>query len=105
MTTGRDILTGWMGRHAENGVCGGVRRGAEPTQGLRFAFYGRTSTTEHQDPHTSRAWQLEVSFELIAGHGHIVAASSTPASPAVTPGATGSRPRSPGGVARSEPRV
>src|SRR5882757_3943780 len=72
MTTGRDILTGWMGKHAENRVRG-PRRSAESPPGLRFAFYGRTSTTEHQDPHTSRAWQLEVSSELIAGHGHIVA--------------------------------
>jgi hypothetical protein len=26
--------------------------------GLRFAFYGRVSTEDHQDPATSRSWQL-----------------------------------------------
>ncbi|MEU4769254.1 hypothetical protein AB0H12_39020 [Actinosynnema sp. NPDC023794] len=40
---------------------------------MRFAFYGRTSTIEHQDPETSRAWQLEVCEVLVAGHGRIVA--------------------------------
>ena len=29
-----------------------------PASGLRFAFYGRVSTEDHQDPATSRAWQL-----------------------------------------------
>ena len=41
--------------------------------GLRFAFYGRNSTVEHQDPVTSCAWQLEVAHTLVAGHGVIVA--------------------------------
>ncbi|UGQ13530.1 hypothetical protein LO772_07970 [Yinghuangia sp. ASG 101] len=32
---------------------------AEPAvNGLRFAFYGRVSTEDHQDPVTSKAWQL-----------------------------------------------
>ncbi len=40
---------------------------------MRFAFYGRTSTAEYQDPVTSRAWQREVAAALVAGHGTIMA--------------------------------
>ncbi|MDN5748627.1 MAG: recombinase family protein [Pseudonocardia sp.] len=39
--------------------------------GLRFAFYGRTSTTEFQGPVTSRAWQREMAASVISGHGAI----------------------------------
>ena len=39
--------------------------------GLRFAFYGRTSTAEFQDPVTSRAWQREMAESVIFGHGVI----------------------------------
>ncbi|MER5261804.1 recombinase family protein [Actinosynnema sp. NPDC002837] len=39
---------------------------------MRFLFYGRASTHEHQDPRTSRAWQLDVSRRLTGGHGAIV---------------------------------
>ena len=46
----------------------GVRRG-----GLRFAFYGRVSTEDHQDPVTSRARQRDQAGALVAGHGQIVA--------------------------------
>ena len=41
--------------------------------GLRFAFYGRISTTEYQDPVSSRAWQTEAAGRVIAGRGRIVA--------------------------------
>ncbi len=41
--------------------------------GLRFAFYGRTSTVEHQDPVSSAAWQREAAEVLVAGRGVIVA--------------------------------
>jgi DNA invertase Pin-like site-specific DNA recombinase len=41
-------------------------------RGLRFAFYGRMSTSEFQDPETSRAWQRAVSEELVEGFGEIV---------------------------------
>jgi hypothetical protein len=38
----------------------GRRRDAEPGRGgLRFAFYGRVSTEDRQDPVTSRARQRE----------------------------------------------
>lgn len=40
---------------------------------IRFAFYGRMSTTDHQDQQTSYLWQHENASELITGHGHIVA--------------------------------
>ncbi|TQM85498.1 recombinase-like zinc beta ribbon protein [Saccharothrix saharensis] len=45
---------------------------AAPVGSLRFLFYGRASTREHQDPRTSRAWQLDVSRRLTGGHGAIV---------------------------------
>lgn len=41
--------------------------------GLRFAFYGRMSTSEFQDVVTSREWQRAVSEELVEGAGIIVA--------------------------------
>ena len=41
--------------------------------GLRFAFYGRVSTEDRQDPVTSRARQREQAEALVRGHGHIVA--------------------------------
>ena len=53
----------------------GAARVAEPSSarvpGVRFAFYGRTSTAEFQDPATSRAWQREIASALVAGHGTI----------------------------------
>jgi DNA invertase Pin-like site-specific DNA recombinase len=70
----RDLLDRWArqtgsrpaGREA-NGWGGPGR------DGLRFAFYGRTSTVEYQDRSTSRAWQREVAESVIAGQGVIVA--------------------------------
>jgi len=50
------------------------RRAAEPARGrLRFAFYGRVSTEDWQDPVTSRARQREQAVALVAGRGEIVA--------------------------------
>jgi DNA invertase Pin-like site-specific DNA recombinase len=40
---------------------------------LRFAFYGRVSTEDHQDPVTSRARQRDQASAMVAGHGRIVA--------------------------------
>ena len=40
---------------------------------LPFAFYGRMSTGEYQDPVSSRAWQLDSARQVIAGRGRIVA--------------------------------
>jgi site-specific DNA recombinase len=41
--------------------------------GLRFAFYGRVSTEDYQDPVTSRARQRDQAAALVAGFGLIVA--------------------------------
>jgi site-specific DNA recombinase len=51
------------------------RRAAEAPgrRGLRFAFYGRVSTEDWQDPVTSRARQREQAEALVRGHGTIVA--------------------------------
>ena len=46
----------------------GHERGA-----LRFAFYGRVSTEDWQDPVMSRARQREQAEALVRGHGAIVA--------------------------------
>ena len=49
-------------------------RAAKRARGvLRFAFYGRVSTEDWQDPVTSRARQLQQAMMLIAGAGVIVA--------------------------------
>src|SRR5712664_306831 len=40
---------------------------------LRFAFYGRVSTEDWQDPVTSHARQLQQAMMLVAGVGIIVA--------------------------------
>jgi Site-specific recombinases, DNA invertase Pin homologs len=41
--------------------------------GLRFAFYGRVSTEDRQDPETSRVRQRDQAAALVGGHGRIVA--------------------------------
>ena len=65
--TGGDALAAWAGGLA--GRRGGVRgRGC-----LRFAFYGRVSTEDWQDPVTSRARQLAQAVMLVAGRGVIMA--------------------------------
>ncbi len=40
----------------------------------RFAFYGRVSTEDQQDPESSRGWQLARSQSLIERHGGVVVA-------------------------------
>ncbi|MFD9908835.1 recombinase family protein, partial [Streptomyces sp. NPDC059063] len=40
---------------------------------VRFAFYGRVSTEDQQDPEASRAWQLARATALTASHGPVVA--------------------------------
>jgi site-specific DNA recombinase len=40
---------------------------------LRFAFYGRVSTEDRQDPVTSRDRQLQQAMMLVAGRGVIAA--------------------------------
>src|SRR5277367_460041 len=64
---GGDELAAWA-----EGLAG--RRGGVRGRGcLRFAFYGRISTEDWQDPVTSRARQLQQAMMLVAGRGVIVA--------------------------------
>ena len=66
---------------------------------VRFAFYGRVSTEDWQDPGTSRARQLQQALMLAAGAGVITAEFfDTGESPraAVGPAPAG---RCPGGAA------
>jgi site-specific DNA recombinase len=44
-------------------------------QSKEFAFYGRVSTEDQQDPESSRAWQLRRSRELIEPHGADIVAA------------------------------
>jgi site-specific DNA recombinase len=64
---GADGLAAWAERSG--------RRRAEGagSEGLRFAFYGRVSTEDWQDPESSLARQLGQAEALIRGHGRIVA--------------------------------
>ena len=57
----------WAERTGRGRVAGRERGG------LRFAFYGRVSTEDHQDPVTSLARQQAQAAALVAGHGRIVA--------------------------------
>ena len=62
----RDYLLEWAQRSGR-GPAAPLRRG-----GLRFAFYGRVSTEDWQDPVTSRARQRDQAGALIAGRGRIL---------------------------------
>src|SRR5437667_8183649 len=62
-----DGLAAWAERTRRRTVTGPVRGR------LRFAFYGRVSTEDHQDPVTSLARQQAQAAALVAGHGRIVA--------------------------------
>jgi site-specific DNA recombinase len=63
---GGDVLAEWV--QSLTSQTAGRSRGR-----LRFAFYGRVSTEDCQDPVTSRARQLQQAVMLVAGHGVIVA--------------------------------
>jgi len=65
-SAGADVLAAWVERT-------GRRADKRGTWGLRFAFYGRVSTEDWQDPVTSRARQRDQAAALAAGHGRIVA--------------------------------
>jgi site-specific DNA recombinase len=60
-------LEEWAG-HLSRRPAGGRSRGW-----LRFAFYGRVSTEDWQDPGSSLARQREEAGALVRGHGKIVA--------------------------------
>jgi hypothetical protein len=60
-------LDEWAGRS-------GRRRPGSQSRGcLRFAFYGRVSTEDCQDPVSSLARQRDQAGSLVLGHGTIVA--------------------------------
>jgi site-specific DNA recombinase len=61
-----DALAEWA--QSLTGQTAGRRRGH-----MRFAFYGRVSTEDWQDPVTSRTRQLQQAVMLTAGRGVIVA--------------------------------
>src|SRR6266581_3760009 len=63
---GADLLSAWVKRISP-------RPAVQEQAGLRFAFYGRVSTEDWQDPVTSRARQREQAAALVAGRGAIVA--------------------------------
>jgi site-specific DNA recombinase len=65
--SGSNGLLAWAERTGRRPVAGSLRGG------LRFAFYGRVSTEDYQDPVTSRARQVDQAGALVAGHGQIVA--------------------------------
>ena len=65
-------LAGWAERSALRHT--GRLTAAAPAPGRqRFAFYGRVSTEDWQDPVMSQARQREQAEALIRGHGQIVA--------------------------------
>jgi hypothetical protein len=64
---GGDRLLAWVERSGRRPVAGSRH------SGLRFAFYGRVSTEDYQDPVTSQARQRDQAGALVAGHGRIVA--------------------------------
>jgi site-specific DNA recombinase len=68
---GHDVLTDWA---AQRWVPV-ARSGSHDTvcAGTRFAFDGRMSNEEYQDPVTTRQWQYDSAAALTAGHGVIVA--------------------------------
>jgi site-specific DNA recombinase len=68
---GADLLGEWVARNRRKP--GLAIPALHRAPGLRFAFYGRTSTTGHQDPSSSRGWQREAAANVIANHGTIMA--------------------------------
>ena len=66
-SAGGDVLAVWAQRTSSRRDPG-AGRGA-----MRFAFYGRVSTEDRQDPVTSRARQRDQAAVLVAGRGKIVA--------------------------------
>ena len=64
---------GGFGLAAWAEASGRQRASGQARGGLRFAFYGRVSTEDWQDPESSRARQREQAEALVRGHGRVVA--------------------------------
>src|SRR5690349_9437295 len=43
-----------------------------PEAPIFFAFYGRVSTEDRQDPESSRLWQYECAERLVVPHGGVI---------------------------------
>lgn len=67
-----DLLITWVQRPRRR-VGGRDRETAAAGDGLRFAFYGRTSTEDYQDQASSHRWQRDVADNIIGDCGDIVA--------------------------------
>src|ERR1700730_18072053 len=65
-----DLLVLWMSQAGPGGRS--RRRAPDVVGGLRFAFYGRVSTAEFQEPDSSRRWQRDVDEDLNAGQCRVV---------------------------------
>jgi hypothetical protein len=75
-------------------------RAAKRARGvLRFAFYGRVSTEDWQDPVTSRARQLQQAMMLVAGVGGITAEFFDTGESRELPWGAAAAGRCPGGAA------
>jgi site-specific DNA recombinase len=71
---GPDLLGWWIRQSDHRGRSRARRMAASPVGSMRFAFYGRISTSEFQDRSSSSArWQRDFAEETIAGHGVVVA--------------------------------
>lgn len=68
---GADLLGEWVTRNRRKP--GLAVSGLLSQPGLRFAFYGRTSTIGHQDMASSRGWQREAAESVVDGRGEVVA--------------------------------
>ena len=71
-TTADTALTAWLDGSPIRARARGRVRCGQAAAGLRFAFYGRTSTSRQQDPATSREWQREDAIRVIDSRGRIV---------------------------------
>jgi len=64
-----DVLGAWVAARTQR-----VRLfGRMVEAGLRFAFYGRVSTEDYQDPVSSRRWRFDLATDCVAGQGRITA--------------------------------
>jgi site-specific DNA recombinase len=69
-TAAPDLLANWVSQVRP--AVRSRRRRPDAVGGLRFAFYGRVSTADFQEPASSRQWQRDVAEDLIAGRGRVV---------------------------------
>ena len=72
--SGNGRLASWLDQEPTRPrVRGRHHRASGTSAGLRFAFYGRTSTGRFQDPSSSQQWQRDCATRVIDGRGEIVA--------------------------------